>query len=275
MQLNHERVMPNLADNFHSLHEQKDILILPNAWDAGSARVIEDAGAKAIATSSAGVAWALGFTDGDMMPPKLLAELTARITDAISIPLSVDFEGGYTTNPQKIGENLKPVIDAGAVGINIEDGEGTPELLAKKIEKARQAAENLGVNVFINARTDVYLAEIGSPESRVGETIERAARYREAGANGIFVPGLSERADIQAIAPEIKMPLNVMAVPDLPDAKGLKKLGVRRLSSGTAIPQSVWNRVSELAKGFLATGDSKPMFKDSMPYGKLQKLFTK
>lgn len=114
--------MPNLADNFHSLHEQKDILILPNAWDAGSARVIEDAGAKAIATSSAGVAWALGFTDGDMMPPKLLAELTARITDAISIPLSVDFEGGYTTNPQKIGENLKPVIDAGAVGINIEDG---------------------------------------------------------------------------------------------------------------------------------------------------------
>jgi 2-methylisocitrate lyase-like PEP mutase family enzyme len=122
MQLSHERVMPNLADNFHSLHEQKDILILPNAWDAGSARVIEDAGAKAIATSSAGVAWALGFTDGDMMPPKLLAELTARITDAISIPLSVDFEGGYTTNPQKIGENLKPVIDAGAVGINIEDG---------------------------------------------------------------------------------------------------------------------------------------------------------
>jgi 2-methylisocitrate lyase-like PEP mutase family enzyme len=275
MQLNHERVMPNLANNFHSLHEQKDILILPNAWDAGSARVIEDAGAKAIATSSAGVAWALGFTDGDVMPPKLLAELTARITNAISIPLSVDFEGGYTKNPQNIGENLKPVIDAGAVGINIEDGEGTPELLARKIEKARQAAESLGVNVFINARTDVYLAEIGSPESRIGETIERAARYREAGANGIFVPGLSETADIQAIAPEIKMPLNVMAVPDLPDAKGLKKLGVRRLSSGTAIPQSVWNRVAELAKGFLATGDSKPMFKDSMPYGKLQKLFTK
>lgn len=267
--------MPNLANNFKSLHEQKDILILPNAWDAGSARVIEEAGAKAIATSSAGVAWALGFTDGDMMPPKLLAELTARITNAISIPLSVDFEGGYTKNPQKIAENLKPVIDAGAVGINIEDGEGTPDLLAKKIEKARQAAESLGVKLFINARTDVYLAEIGSPESRVGETIERAARYREAGANGIFVPGLSEPTDIQAIASEIKMPLNVMAIPDLPDVKGLKKLGVRRLSSGTAIPQSVWNRVVELAKGFLATGDSKPMFKDSMPYGKLQKLFTK
>src|ERR1700692_3415898 len=256
--------MANLDKTFRALHKQKEILILPNAWDAGSAKVIEDAGAKAIATSSAGVAWALGYPDGDVLPPRMLADLTARITDVIHIPLSVDFEGAYTTNPAKVAENLKPIIDAGAVGINIEDGEGTPELLAKKIEKARQAAESLGVNVFIKARTDVYLAEIGSPESLAGETIKRAARYREAGANGIFVPGLSEPADILAMAPEVKMPLNLMAVPDLPDAKELRKLGVRRLSSGTAIPQSIWSRVAELAKGFLATGDSKPMFKDSM-----------
>ena len=173
--------MANLAKTFHSLHKQKEILILPNAWDAGSAKVIEDAGAKAIATSSAGVAWALGYPDGDVLPPRMLADLTARITDVIRIPLSVDFEGGYTNNASKIAENLKPLIDAGAVGINIEDGEGTPELLAKKIEKARKAAESAGVNVFINARTDVYLAEIGNPESRVGETVERAARYRDGG----------------------------------------------------------------------------------------------
>ena len=275
MQFECKNIMPNLAETFRALHKADDILILPNVWDAGSAKVIEDAGAKAIATSSAGVAWALGFQDGDVLPPRLLAELTGRITDVISIPLSVDFEGGYTKNPAKIGENLKPILDAGAVGINIEDGESTPDLLAKKIEKARQAAENAGVNVFINARTDVFLAEIGSPESRVGETIDRAARYRDAGADGIFIPGLSETNAIKAITSEVKMPINVMSVPDLPSAKELKKLGVRRLSAGTAIAQAVWGRVAELAAGFLATGDSKPMFKNPMAYSKLQSLFLK
>jgi 2-methylisocitrate lyase-like PEP mutase family enzyme len=265
--------MPNLAETFHSLHKQKDILILANAWDAGSAKVIEEAGAKAIATSSAGVAWALGYPDGDVLPPRMLADLTARITDVIHVPLSVDFEGGYTKNPAKVAENLKPIIDAGVVGINIEDGEGTPELLAKKIEKARKAAESAGVNLFINARTDVYLAEIGSPESRVGETIDRAARYREAGANGMFVPGLSEPSAIRAIVPEVKMPVNVMAYPGLPSAEELKNLGVQRLSSGTGIPQMIWSRAAELAQGFFATGDSKLLFKNSMPYGTLQKLF--
>src|SRR5258705_4432818 len=149
--------MPNLAETFHSLHKQKDILILPNVWDAGSAKLIEDAGAKAIATSSAGVSWALGYPDGDVLPTQMLADLTARITDVVRVPLSVDFEGGYTKNPAKVAENLKPIVDAGVVGINIEDGEGTPELLAKKIEQARKAAESAKVNVFINARTDVYL----------------------------------------------------------------------------------------------------------------------
>jgi 2-methylisocitrate lyase-like PEP mutase family enzyme len=267
--------MSNLAETFHSLHKQKDILILPNAWDAGSARLIEAAGAKAIATSSAGVAWALGYPDGDVLPPPMLADLTARIAKVIRVPLSVDFEGGYTKNPAKIAENLKPIIDAGAVGINIEDGEGRPELLAKKIENARKAAESVGVNLFINARTDIYLQEIGSPESRVGETLDRARRYRDAGADGIFIPGLTEPSAIREISSEVKMPVNVMAYPGLPSASELKKLGVQRLSSGTGIPQMIWSCVSELAKGFLATKDSKLLFKDSMDYGALQKLFTR
>src|ERR1041385_6337284 len=265
--------MKNLAETFRSLRKQNDILILPNAWDASSAKVIEDAGAKAIATSSAGVAWALGYLDGDVVPPRLVADLAARITDAIRIPLSVDFEGAYTKHPAKVAENLKPIIDAGAVGLNIEDGEGTPELLAKKIEKARKAAESVGVNLFINARTDVYLAEIGTPESRAGETIDRASRYRNAGADGIFIPGLYEPSAINAIVPEVKMPVNVMAYPGLPSAEELKKLGVQRLSSGTSIPQMIWSRVEELAKGFLAAADSQLLFENSMAYGTLQKLF--
>src|ERR1700722_17349637 len=121
MQFKHDNRMPNLAETFHSLHNQRGILILPNAWAAGSAKIIEDAGAKATATSSAGGAWALGYADGDVLRPRMLAELTARITDVIRIPLSVDFEGGYSKNPAEIPENLKPIINSGAVGINIED----------------------------------------------------------------------------------------------------------------------------------------------------------
>ncbi|HEY3855359.1 MAG TPA: isocitrate lyase/phosphoenolpyruvate mutase family protein [Verrucomicrobiae bacterium] len=265
--------MPNLAEKFHALHDSDDILVLPNAWDVGSAKVIEDAGAKAIATSSAGVAWALGFPDGNILPPKILAELTSRITDVLKIPLTIDFEGGYTNNPSKIGDTLAPVIDAGAVGINIEDGEGAPDLLAKKIEKARKAAEKAGVNVFINARTDVFLAEIGSPKSRVAETIKRSECYEAAGANGLFVPGLSDADEIRAIASGIKIPLNVMTVPGLPKARELEKLGVRRLTSGQTIPQVVWKTVALLAKKFLETGDAKVVTTDTMPYSNLQDLF--
>ena len=124
--------MSNLAKQFRDLHSSSELLILPNAWDAGSARLFEDAGAKAIATASAGVCWALGYPDGNTLPVEKLAALVGTITDAIHVPLSVDIEGGYTDNPQKIAQNLKPILDAGAIGINIEDGEGEPELLARK-----------------------------------------------------------------------------------------------------------------------------------------------
>jgi len=128
--------------------------------------------------------------------------------------------------------------------------------------------------LFINARTDVYLNDLGTPESRVDETISRAARYRAAGADGIFVPGLCESAAIKAIVPEVKIPLNVMAWPELPSAHELSKLGVRRLSSGQTISQVLWNHAAELAKKFLGTGDSRIVSKNGMAYSKLQGLFT-
>ena len=265
--------MSSLATIFHDLHTEPGVLILPNAWDAGSARLFEDSGAKAIATTSAGVAWALGYPDGDALPISKLAAVVSGITNIIKIPLSVDVEGGYSDDPNTVAENVKQVIDAGAVGINIEDGEGTADSLVLKIEQIRKMANLAGVKLFINARTDVYLNEIGTPESRAAETISRAARYRNAGADGFFVPLLTEPADIKTVAQEVKMPLNIMAWPDLPPASDLSLLSVKRLSSGAAIPRVLWNHAIELAKNFLQTGDSNVVTKDRFPSSKLQALF--
>jgi 2-methylisocitrate lyase-like PEP mutase family enzyme len=267
--------MSDLAKQFRDLHTSSEILILPNAWDAGSARLFEEAGAKAIATTSAGVAWALGYPDGNAVPIDKLAALVGNITDVIHVPLTVDFEAGYTDDPKKIALNLKPIIEAGAVGINIEDGEGTPELLARKIEHVRKTADSAGVKVFINARTDVYLNQEGDSVSWVEETLTRAARYEAAGADGLFVPGLTEERAIKAIADGIRLPLNVMALAGLPAARELTQLGVRRLSAGGGISKVLWNHAYDMAKEFLRSGDSEVVINNSMPYAKLQKLFTR
>ena len=268
-------MMTNLAKTFRDLHNPPNLLILPNAWDAGSARLFEDAGAKAIITTSAGVAWALGYPDGNAVPAEKLAVVVAGINDVIHVPLSVDFEGGYSDEPKTVAENLKPILEAGAVGINIEDGGNAPDPLALKIEHIRKTAESAGVPLFINARTDVYLRGLGAPESRVEETISRAARYQAAGADGIFVPGLYETESIEAIVSEVKVPLNVMAWPELPPANELSKLGVRRLSSGQTISQGVWNHAVELAKSFLETGNSRGAANSGISYSKLQELFAR
>ena len=179
------------AERFHRLHRE-GLLVLPNAWDAGSARLIESLGAKAIATTSAGVAWSHGYPDGDTLPWPLLRATVADIARAVRVPVSADVEGGYSNDPAAVGETVAAVIEAGAVGINIEDGSGAPELLGAKIEQAKNAGERLGVKLFVNARTDVYLRGLATNERRVEETLARAERYRAAGADGIFVPGLAD-----------------------------------------------------------------------------------
>jgi 2-methylisocitrate lyase-like PEP mutase family enzyme len=246
------------------------VLVVP---DAGWVGLFEDAGAKAIATTSAGVGWALGYPDGNVLPIEKLAALVEGIINVIHIPLTVDVEGGYTDDPKKIPHNLKPIIEAGAVGINIEDGEEAPELLARKIEQVRRTADSAGVKLFINARTDVYLNQVGKPETWVEETISRAAIYRAAGADGLFVPGITDKSAIKAVANGIRVPLNVMARPGLPAAKELIKLGVRRLSAGGAISQVIWNHAYDLAKIFLQSGDSHVVVENGMAYSKLQELF--
>ena len=260
------------AKTFKRLHEGPKLLLLANAWDAGSARLVESLGAPAVATSSAAVAWAHGYPDGDALPVKLLVATVAEITRVIRVPLSVDVEGGYSTDPAAAAEAVGAVIDAGGVGINIEDGDGPIDLLCKKIERIRSVAAKKGVHLFINARTDVYLYELEPEERRVAATLARAARYREAGADGIFVPGVVDPNQIAELVKGVGLPLNVLTRPGLPDGPALTRLGVRRLSAGSGIAQRLWLETTALAREFLETGRSDPLFAAGMPYGDINSL---
>jgi len=248
---------PQDAAQFHKLHE--DFLILPNAWDAASARVIQEAGAKAIATSSAAVAWAHGYADGHHFPPQKLVTAVAEIARVISVPITCDAEGGYADDPQQAAENVAAFIDAGAVGVNLEDGKQPHDLHLKKIEAVRNRAERSGVKLFINARTDVYLKKLVAPEQALTETLRRAAAIKEAGASGLFVP-FAAKDDIAAIAETAGLPLNVMAAPGLPGRDELKALGVKRLSAATAVFNAAMAGVREAVEDFLATAESETIW---------------
>lgn len=244
------------ARHFHDLHRGPDILILANAWDAGSARLVESLGAKAVATTSAGFAWALGYPDGDAVPLDELVHHVRLMARAIDVPLSIDMEGGFGADPAAVGAAVSQVVSAGAIGMNIEDGSQPPELLAAKITTARAAAAQLGVDAFVNARIDVYLRQLVPPAERVAESLRRAKIYSAAGASGIFVPAVTSADEIAALAKGIDRPLNVLAWPGLPAASELARLGVRRLSAGAGLTKLAWGRTATAAKAFLADGES-------------------
>ena len=236
------------ACTFRRLHED-GVLLLPNVWDGGSARLIESLGAKALATTSAGVAWAQGYPDGDLLPVPLLRASVEAIARVARVPLTVDVEGGYSDDPTTVGEVVAQVVDAGAVGINLEDGTRAPELLCAKIEEAKNAASRRGVDLFVNARTDVYLRALAPPEARVEESLRRAERYRRAGADGIFVPGVSDLAEIRDLS-AARLPLNVLARLGLPPAARLAELGVRRLSAGSWVASAALGRMRSVVTVF-------------------------
>jgi len=245
---------PQDAAAFHALH--KELLVLPNAWDAASARVTQDIGAKAIATSSAAVAWSQGYADGHHFPPARLATVIADIARVVSVPITCDAEGGYSEDPKQAAENVMAFVDAGAVGINLEDGKDPHELHLKKIEAIRNAAERAGVNLYINARTDVYLKQLVPAARAVEETLKRAAAITDAGASGLFVPFVFNADEIGAIAKGSTLPLNVIVRPGLPKRDQLIALGVKRLSAGTALYNAAMAGAISAASAFLADADS-------------------
>jgi 2-methylisocitrate lyase-like PEP mutase family enzyme len=265
--------MSHIAATFRRLHSNSTPLRLPNAWDAGSARLFESQGATAIATTSAGVAWALGYRDGRFLPVNEVVAAAARMTRVLTVPLSVDIENGYSDDPQVVADNVMRLVDLGVAGINVEDGPDSATLLASKIEAIRNAVSKAGADLFINARSDVILANLVEKSKLVDEAIGRGKLYSGAGADGFFVPGIKQAEHIAAVVSDVSLPLNVMAWPGLVDAVELGKLGVRRLSAGSGISQVLWDRAGKLAQDFLQSGRSEPLSQAAMPYGQLQGLF--
>jgi 2-methylisocitrate lyase-like PEP mutase family enzyme len=263
--------LATLATGFHALHAD-GLLRLANAWDAGSARLAQAAGARAVATSSAAVAWAHGWQDGDRLPVELLLATTRAIAGATVLPVTVDIEGGYSDDPARVGELVAAVLQAGAVGINIEDGAKDPALLCAKIAAARAAADAAGVALYINARIDTWLRGLAPAGRRVEETLARAARYRAAGASGLFAPGVVDEAEIAALVAGTDMPVNVLAWTGLPDARRLEQLGVRRLSAGSAIAEAMLGHVLAMMREFVASGRIDAGGAKAATYGEVQAL---
>jgi 2-methylisocitrate lyase-like PEP mutase family enzyme len=248
--------MGQQADTFRKLHEGPEILVLPNAWDAASAAMMEDAGAKAVATSSAAMAWAHGYADGDILPiPTLLAAI-GEMARVLKAPLTADIEGGYSDDLATVAETVKGVIGAGAVGINFEDGGRSPDLHARKIETVKEAAAQSGVPLFVNARIDVYLRGLAKDEAALAETLRRAELYRAAGADGIFVPGPTDETLLATLAKEIALPLNAMGRGGMAPAAKLQALGVRRLSSATAPFRVAYAALGRAVEAYLSGGDA-------------------
>lgn len=226
------------AETFHALHRTTDPLVLFNAWDAATAKAIAKT-APAIATSSGAVASALGYADGENVPLEMVTGLVSRITATVPVPVSIDLEAGYGDTPEAAATSATKILQAGAVGINIEDGLFggkrqlvSPEQHAAKIKAVRNAAQGFGVRLFINARTDPFLLKFGSQDDCLNEAARRAKVYAEAGADGIFVPGLTDLALIVKFVQLTPLPVNIMVTQGVPEIADLARAGVRRVSLG-------------------------------------------
>jgi 2-methylisocitrate lyase-like PEP mutase family enzyme len=258
---------------FAELHRQAEPLLLPNAWDAASAWIAQQAGAQAIATSSAAVAWALGYADGSTLPREELLPAVARIVRVASVPVTVDLEDGYSDDPIVVAKLAAQVREAGAVGINLEDGSGPVELLARKIEAIRSHA--VARELFINARTDVYLLGMAKDAAAIEMTVARGRAYAAAGADGVFVPGLSDIDSVRAVVARIALPLNLMKVPRLPSANECAEAGVKRISMGAGLFLQAYATAAQQAHAFLQQGGHKAATAPEVTGKALNAAFTK
>lgn len=254
------------------------MLILPNAWDVASARVFEDAGFPAIATTSAGIAFSLGYPDGQRIPREEMMARIARITRAVHVPVTADVESGYGSKAEDAAKTARELIEAGVSGMNLEDASGRAdqplsslELAVEKIKAAREAAVQMRAQIVINARTDIFLLPGGNPDADYTEAVRRLLAFRDAGADCVFAPGLKDATTIGHLAAAVECPLNILAGPDTPSIPELEKLGVARVSVGSGPIRATLGLLRRVADELRSSGTYTAM-DEAMAYGDVNKL---
>jgi 2-methylisocitrate lyase-like PEP mutase family enzyme len=253
------------ANALRTLHRGR-ILLLPNVWDVASARIVEEGGFAAIATTSAGVAFSLGYPDGQRITrEEMLARIT-RIRKAVKIPVTADVEAGYGNRPEDAARTAREVIEAGAVGMNLEDATDDPahplvelSLQLEKIRAVREAGLKSGVLLVLNARTDVYLAEVGASETRYDNALKRLLAFRDAGADCVFIPGLKDSETIGRMVRDLKCPVNILAGPGSPSVPQLEGLGVARVSLGSGPMRATLGLMKRIAEELMTSGTYSAM----------------
>ena len=265
------------GEAFLALHRGPRIIVLPNAWDVITAALLADAGFPAVATTSAGVAFALGYPDGQRIPRDEMLAVVARIAERVPLPITADMEAGYGVRPEDVAETVRRTIAAGAIGANIEDGIDHVlldlSLGVERIVAAREAARATGGVFVLNARTDTYLARQRRPDV-FDETVRRLNAYRRAGADCLFVPGVTDRETIGRLARAVDGPLNVMVGPGMPSASDLEALGVKRVSTGTSIARAALGLVRRAAAELRDRG-TFGYAADALPYGEGNALLSR
>ncbi|MBE5101637.1 MULTISPECIES: isocitrate lyase/PEP mutase family protein [Priestia] len=264
---------------FQQLHNQSSTFVLPNAWDASSARIFQKSGFKAIGTTSAGIATSLGYSDGENLPFEKMVEVLKSIVNSVNVPVSADIEAGYGTTVEEVIENVRQVILAGAVGINLEDGTGNPNkpildvsIQVEKIAAIKELSQSLNMPLFVNARTDFYWLNIGNPLLRLDSTLKRVKAYEEAGADCIFIPGVVDIDTIKKFRQETSCPINLLVGSDTPSLDTLSKIGIERISSGSAPFRATITLLKKISEAIMNDGNFKPMIDDVVTYGNLTEL---
>jgi 2-methylisocitrate lyase-like PEP mutase family enzyme len=272
----------SLFSDFLALHRGPAPLVLPNAWDVISARLVEDAGFPAVATTSAGVAWSLGYADGQHISLDEMLAAVARITRAVRVPVTADLEAAYGPRPDDAAATARGAIKAGAVGFNFEDTSGDSNnplldipLQVARIRAARAAADELGVHLVLNARTDVYLDEVGAPDTRFAEVVRRLTAYRDAGADCLFAPGTADRDTIASLVKALGAPLNVLATPASPTVAELATLGVARISLGGGVFRTALGLTKTRLGELRRQGRFDAMFEGAITHADAQRMMTR